>query len=995
MRRRTTQLATIIAACLPLVVPRMALAQGDGDAPAGEEAPTEEAPAEEEAPPAEDAPPGDDGWDPALGPNPRRKPPKGMGAVVGVLKSEQTGDTLLEAPVAVEGRKEFARTNFDGVYRIELPPGTYTLRFRAELHEAQRVQVTVVAGELQTLDVTLEAIGEIEETVIVSEADKASIEGLTIKRKRAAAVGDSIGRTEINKNPDSNAATATRRVPGATVVGGRFVYVRGLGERYTNALLNGAPLPSPEPDRAAVPLDLFPAQVLESLTIAKTFTPDVPGDFAGGSVQIETRGVPSEFLFSASLSLGYNTQATFRDRLGYRGSSTDWLGFDSGLRALPDSVPDDYALASAVERPDGTLVDNAELDARGRDINTFMSTQRKFTPLNHSMKLVVGDGWKLGGDSKFGYVAAINYSRSYQILKGPRRVFEDDDTSPTGARANIDFDWEEGSYNVNWGAFLSLNYEADENNSVRLIGLHTQIADDTTTSLEGPILSQTQDEVFHTTRLAFVSRALNSAQLIGNHEFPDANGGALDWNATYSVASRNQPDTRDVVYKSNFDQDRWSYVDGAESGRHFFSDQSERAVGAGLDYTQPLIDGPRRTVVKAGGLVNLKSRDFGARRLALRRSDAPEDSSVFLCNTVEYSEKCPDPLFVPDNIGPNLRLEEGTQAQDAYDAKLNVFAWYFMGDVAITRDLRLILGERVEVTRQTIEPFDQFATGANVEGADLNSTDLLPSASLVYSATEKAKLRFAVSRTLARPQLRELAPFTFSNFFLGRNIAGNPDLELTKITNGDLRFEYFPTLAEVLAVSVFYKQFDGPIEPVEAPGTDAGFLTFQNAEGATLIGLELEGRVGMGLLDDALDDFTFISNLTLSRSRIEVMQTDRNFLTNLNRPMANQSPIVINLAVDWQDDNLGANARVLYNYLHRRLVRVGSENLDDTYEHPLHTLDVVVGKRLGDHFKLKLTAQNLINPEVHWTLGTEKRESVTVWRYRLGQTYSLSGSYTF
>jgi hypothetical protein len=345
------------------------------------------------------------------GPDPSRPPPAGKGVVWGVVKSKNSGDTILEAIISVIGRKEYSTTDVDGRYRLELPPGTYQLRVVYELHKPARIKnVVVTAGKINKVDVTLQpdetAVEEV--TAIEAEAERASAATQLMLRKNAAQASDSIGAQDIAKTPDRNAAEAVKRVVGTTVVDGRYIFVRGLGDRYTNSLLNGSPLPSPEPDRQAVPLDMFPTLVLSDLTISKTFVPDMPGDFAGGSLNIHTRDLPNKFLFQVNGGLGFNTVSTFGHRLTYPGGKTDWLGIDDGARKLPADVPGTRLVEI---NPNGTRND---LTPVGKSINRQMGTERTFNLPNGSLSTVAGDSFKLGGQRVLGYIIGGTYSRRFQ-----------------------------------------------------------------------------------------------------------------------------------------------------------------------------------------------------------------------------------------------------------------------------------------------------------------------------------------------------------------------------------------------------------------------------------------------------------------------------------------------------------------------------------------------------------------------------------------------------
>jgi hypothetical protein len=985
------------------------------DAAAAEaEAEKEAAAAEAEAAEAEAASSdeGDLGEDDLGEEDPARPPPKGKGVIWGVVKETEFHEELVEAPVSVVGSKTQAVTDVEGRFRLELPPGTYSIRVSYELHKSSRFdQIVVTAGKVVRLDVDLtpdkEAIDVFE---VVEEADKSSLEGLVLARQRSTVVGDGIGRSEISKTTDRNAAQAAQRVVGANVVGGRFVYVRGLGERYTNALIDGVPLPSPEPDRAAVPLDLFPTGVLNSLTIAKTFTPDAPGDFAGGSVRIETREVPKGPLLQLSARGAYNTQSTFHDRLTYRGGSTDWLGIDDGTRALPDGFPTGF-------------IDNlpaAERTAAGKQLNSTMSTQDGGTPPDHGISATAGNGWDFGNDRKLGVLAALNWGRSYSVRRDEIvRIFVASPEDPRGFKPARDYRATSGTVNTSWGAFGSLTYRFNAEHQLSLEGIRTTLADDRAQHLTG--FHDVRDVNIFATRLSFVSRVLNFGLLRGEHRFPKLGRGELDWNLVLSEAARDEPDRRDSVWADgrSTPERTYAYTDATESGRHFFSDQSEKQYGGGLDWTQPLSD---ETKLKFGGLLSLRDREFNSRALTLQprgrdpmagtTAASPLTHSVLSCPSGDINA-CNDALFLPRNIGHDqenaLELQESRTKGDSYDATLNIYAAYVMADLGLTDNLRVVLGERIEHTRQIIEPFDENGVKDPAIRARIGQTDILPAVSASWGMTEKSKLRASATRTLARPQLRELAPFTFQDYFGGRVTGGNPDLEMTNITNLDLRVEYFPTLREVLAASLFFKDFVKPIELVILGGGDEGSVTYRNARGAQLVGVELEARHGLDFVTPVLKDLTLSTNLTLAHSEIRVRKEETLNLTTLKRPLVNQAPWVFNFSVSYAREKSGTTATLLYNVVGPRIALAGSQGLDDVYEHPRSMLDLTVQQKLLDKLQIKLEGKNLLNSQVlltqgcggdglfggTWHFSCSRGEAEAVSAYTEGASFAVTGSYDF
>lgn len=831
---------------------------------------------------------------------------------------------------------------------------------------------------------------------IEGEPDRAGLEATTLARRKSAAAQDAVGRAEIARTPDRNAADAARRVVGTTIIGGRFVFVRGLGERYTNALLDGAPLPSPEPDRQAVPLDLFPTQVIDTITIVKTFTPDVPGDFAGGSVRIATRRLPDEPVLSLSLGMGLNTNATFADRLDYEGGGMDWLGFDDGTRALPEEVPP-YAVLRGGEKPDGTIISREETTAIGRAMNSNMSATRTTAPPNHNGSLVAGRTFDLGGTHKLGVMSALTYSRSFE-----RRAFETIRTFnlPGGRDADLaplnDLQAERGTDRVTWGGLLGLTYEPHPDHRISATLVYSRAADDEATELEG--FHEERSANIHETRLSFIERSLTFLQLRGEHRIADTWGTDVGWNASVGRAVREEPDTRGTVFQYD-DGTGFVFEDDASSGSHFFSEQGETSFGGGLDVRQPLQkkENPDDAfAVKLGGRGDVKNRSFEARRFRYR--PVPNgDPATLVCPVDAWDPECPSRILRDDRIGGVFELEENTRPTDAYDADASVAAAYLMIDGPITKGVRVLLGERLEVSHQGIASFSPLLPDTQVE-SELDAAELLPAAAVLLTPRDDFAIRVSATRTVARPQLRELAPFSFADYFGGRETQGNPELGITRITNLDARFEVFPSLREVLAATAFFKAFEDPIEATVLEGGARGIVTYQNAPGAILGGVEIEVRKELGFLADPLKIFSVVGNLTLAHSRVTLDDSTSSIVTNLNRPLSNQSPWVVNAAVDLDEKDWGTSARVSYNVTGPRIVQVGTNGLPDLYEQPRHQLDVAVAQRFfRDHLELKATIANLFDDDFVRTQGEDEevdgeKESNVTQRFSLGQTFGLTAT---
>lgn len=922
---------------------------------------------------------------PAVGARPSNAPEAvadraARGAVlVGVLRDRASREPLEGAVVSVVGRAERSTTDAEGRYRLALPGGTYTLRVAAELYATLRVKgVVLAAGGSRALDLTLDLDADAQEYVEPVEADverQSAAAQLTV-RKNATRASDAVGAQDIAKTPDRNAADAIRRVVGASVVDGRYVFVRGLGGRYTNAQLNGVPLPSPEPDRQAVPLDMFPTLVLSDLTVSKTFTPDLPGDFAGGSLDIHTHDMPQKFLFSASLSAGLNTETTFRDRLSYPGGSLDWLGVDDGERGLDPQVP-----GRRVTRLDAQGRVNPDLQAVGRAVNRPMTTDTTFALPSGSGSFVLGDSTTLFG-RKLGWVAGGTYARKFQSRRGEiLRTYGVDASRPGELDPFNDYRVETGTDAVTWSGLGSLTYELDEDHRVSLTGLYSRNAEKEARLITG--FNDEQASTIRDERLRFVSRGMAYGQLRGGHRFRKVGDARLDWRALYARATLSDPDLRETVYVA--DPTRGLvFREGTQSGQHFFADQGETTRAVGFDWTQPLEKGERPPRIKAGALGTFRGRSFQARRFRFVRNPAA-DPAAFRAPAQD--------LFRDENVGPLLELEEWTRPTDAYGARYDVVAGYGMADVPVTKRLRLLVGERVEAAKQTIDSFDPFAPTATRVRSSLDRVDLLPSAGVVLGFSDTTNLRLAATRTVARPQLRELAPFVFSDFFGAREVLGNPDLDRTRIVNLDARLEHFPGLSEVLAVSVFHKRFQAPIEPIILP-TSRGVVSFQNARGAVNTGVEVEARKNLRFLARRLDELEVLANVTVVHSQVDLDTSRVGIQTSTSRPLAGQSPYVANLALDWTHERAKTRLRALYNVFGPRIAQVGQNGIPDVYEQPRSVVDVAAAQSLGQHLDLKLTLENLLDSPVRLTHGATGDRWV-VSRYQLGRSAWLTATWTY
>jgi len=873
------------------------------------------------------------------------------GRISGIVVDAKTGEPVIEAQVTVVGSTLKTLSDVEGRYTLTLAPGTYTLRVWYELYQARRItQIEVAAGQTVTIDVQLGSDqSAVQEVVVVAQPDTATAAVQLVRRKKAATVSDAVSAEQIARSPDSNASDAVKRVVAATVTEGKYVTIRGLGGRYSTTLLNGVQMPSVDPDQPSVPLDLFPAALLANLTVVKTFSPDIPGNFAGGSLNIETRDFPTKFGLKVKLGISGNTETTFRKTRTYDGGGLDLLGFDDGTRKLPSRIPIKAPLLDASFTPE-------QIESAGEAFKNVWTSRLHTALPNGSLGVTVGDTVRLGR-RKLGYLATASYNHKYERrLPTIRRL---------GAAGPLEeFSSEVGLESTNIGALGSLGLELDSRNRLGMIWLYSHSHDDRAQYVAG--FSNDDNKNIEGTRLQWVERQLLFGQLTGEHALMK-NRLNLAWQGDLSVGSRGEPDTRDTTY--NQENTTFQFENGPGSGERFFSDLSDLNGGGGLHVTVPFK--PLR--VKLGGAVQASSRSFDARRFRFRVFD----------DTLQALRPA-EQLFTAANIAPSrVEVSEVTLAADTYDASLAVYAGYAMLDVTALEPFRLIGGVRYEHSRQTLQDGSKFAVDQTRDDIERKYDDVLPAVNAVYSLSDSINLRGAYSTTVARPQFREMAPFSFFDYTKRRSISGNTELVETRIHNADLRFEKYLAATELLAGSLFYKRFQNPIESVITSAT--GDIQFKNAEGADTYGLELEGRVNLRHLHKQLREVDVGANLSLIRSRVDLSAEQAAQSTNLERPLQGQSPYVVNVELNWSHVCTGSQLGILYNVFGPRITDVGAAPLDDAKEQPFHRIDVAYNQKLPHRLGLKLAATNVLGQDV-----VRRQGAFEIERYASGIGFSAS-----
>lgn len=909
--------------------------------------------------------------------------------VKGRVVEQATGDGIYDLTVQAVGGQAQTSTNEKGEFSLSLSPGSQSLEFVSEFYEKRTITISVPEnGSLTiTTPIALRMSGTqaevTAETVIIREPAQRGAAAQLQTRHEAATVSDAISSEDIKKSADSSASQVASRVVGATVVGDRFVYVRGLGERYSSTLLHGLPLPSPEPEQHAVPFDIFPAELLSSLSVIKTATPDLPADFAGGSVEIALQDFPTQRIAHVGAAIGVNAQTAFQPMLTHPGGRTDWLGFDDGTRGMPAGKLSGAALGNAFK-------------------NAWSPYRQSSGNPNYSLSASFGDRAEVAG-KKVGYLLALHYSsdaqtraEEIQVLnlvdtaQGPKLSplvqFGSDENAFASGRGRYSVRSTEG---INWGALGTAAIQLSPLHRISLGALFSQSADRETRIYQG--YSQEQFAELWNSRLRFVSRSLGLIQLRGTHHFDGAQRGAsdLDWNASYSAAARQEPDNREVTYLKK-DDGLFHFTPKGQSGQRFFANNLEHQVAARIDFSQHFQQwSGLGSVFKAGVAGRVRLRDFSARRFKFGFGGIGDIDDT----------AAPEQIFSAENLGSAVDVRENTNTADKYSAKQGVYAAYVRFDLPLHSKVTLSGGLRFEAAQQRLYSFDPQQADQPIAVA-LDTYDPLPSLNLVVKLSPKMNLRAAASMTVARPEFRELAPFQFTDFFGGELVQGNPQLQRTRIGSADLRWEWFLGGADVVAVSVYGKYFDAPIETTISAGGNL-IRSFANARAAYNVGGELEARKELVIAERGLRGVSLGGNVSVLYSQVD-LEGVLGQQTSKHRALQGQSPFVVNLFAELDRPAWGTQLRLLYNVFGERIDQVGAFGLPDKFEQPRHQLDVTLSQKLGKGLSLRLSARNLINSPVQiiqrgmlpsTSGGTDTQVQETTLRYTTGQTVSLSLSY--
>lgn len=811
---------------------------------------------------------------------------------------------------------------------------------------------------------------------------------------------------DLERQGDSDAASALARVAGISIAEGKFVYVRGLGERYSSARLNGSPLPSPEPLQRVVPLDLFPTKILENVLIQKTYSVEYPGEFGGGIIDLRTLNIPDENFLKVSVGGSYNSETTGKYGLTHFGSDTDVLGFDNATRKLPSPVR--RAMSQGLRITDVNFPDDIQhIGQSFRNAEFRLLQSNDSIPANGSVGLSGGRAFDFNG-AELGIVGVLSYSNDWQTRVGFQEVGEVNDLTLEPLSS---YDYVQTDQNIGLDGLLGLGLDFG-NDKIDWTNLYIRKTSKQTFSREG--FDGLQAAEVRDDRTAWYERELYSTQLRGQHF---RGPWTFDWRTALSQTRRDAPYEMNTRFGLNPRVGGFTYSGGNNDNRMTFSYLDDKVVSGAFDveYVQSL--STARDITYSAGIEGYQNTRASQARAFGFIFNAGDPSNDFL-----FLQERPDFLFANFNINPDrfvLREVTGAFGAAAYDGGLDVFGAYAKIDAEIIPLVRLAFGIRHEDATQDVTLNQIISSEAALESPPaLENSYLLPAATLTWNFAEDQQLRLGASQTIGRPQFRELAPQQYFDPDSGRTFIGNPYLDDTEILNLDARYEYYFDRGQSFSIGAFYKQLDRPAEAIVVSSSASVFQTYLNAPKAVLFGAEVDFKK---VFDSpfaspflASKEFLAQANYTFTNSELKVGSGDVVFpLQSAGQPrpasdfvrdgeqLQGQSEHIANLQLGWRDEVARSQGTFLANFASERISARAPGREPDFIQDPGLFVDFVFKKGF-DFGSREVTFDFKVNNilgERFYEFQKGEEDGITgtviVNRYDLGSTVSFGLSTEF
>jgi len=933
----------------------------------------------------------------------------GEGVLKGRVLSSEGDMAVAGARVFVRGTNVDVRTDENGNFTATVPSGqSLSISVVHSAYSAQTVGgVTVPKDGTSSRVIKLTpASMELEEFVVLAPKVEGSITDVIVEEKKINAIANIVGSEEFSKKGDGSAAAALKRVTGVTLIGGKSIFVRGLGERYSNIELNSLPLPSPDPTKRVVPLDIFPSSMIGSMKIQKSGSADIPANFGGGYIDLRTKNQKDSDYVKVSLGVKGNTYTT-KDVIGYNGGESDWLGYDDGTRDIPAAILEHSTLTV------GERLGIYSAGALGAD-NYLRMTQeyaaRDFTitkdplPIGNSFSIEYLKNIDMPEDHKLSVYANYSYSAEHSYTEEKFSSYRYDENSVPTALIS-DGEKRVASSKYSHGFIMNVDYSYADVFNLRYTKLFTHVGEKKTRQTEGVFGSNFIYQYY--TYYDWDEKTLDADQLSGEFEYELFNyKNKFEFGLEYATATLNQPN--DLLYQdyrrgeSEADYTQ-NFYDGSQNflGKKIYSEDS---VTAAYLTNKTMLDFiSDEDTLHLGMAISQKERSSEYQKFFLNKNAGHGvndygslpggNPEAILDEYVRYQTNINDmPFLVKDLFAP----------ADYFDATVDQSDFFVSYFTKPRKDLEITAGVRYVNLKQTINQF-LLDNSNNImeeeEGLEVN--DFFPSLSVKYSYDEKNIIDIAVSRTFIIPDLREFSSGSYFHPYDVATVQGNPELVNTDIYSADLKYSYFFSEDEFMKVGAFYKYLDKPIEDTQENTSSLPIYSYANADFATLYGIEFDFRKNLDFLGEdievpylgSLSKFYLSGNFSLTESDVTLREEQIALLTSNNRQLQGLSQTVYNLTFGYDDDKRSLN--LSYNKMGERIRKVGLINevgvrFGDTYEIPPHTLDFVWIEKLDNGISFKIKIGNILDDETTWT-----QDGKTINEYKTGQSFSFEATYKF
>ncbi len=920
--------------------------------------------------------------------------------IKGVVTDKNSKETLIGAVVtAVEGngsKKDGIRavTDIDGCYRLDglKKNKTYTLYINYMGYKPKKIDG--VQAKDANMDIALQPDEQQLKEVTVTAVERRNTDAAMIQVAKASPViVSNVSAQEISRTQDTNAGEVIRRVPGVSLIDDKFVMVRGLSQRYNNVWVNGGAVPSSEADSRAFSFDIIPSSQIDNLTIVKSPSAEYPADYSGGFIIVNTKEIPTENSLSLSVGGNWNTSTCFKDFSYAKGSATDFLGFDNGMRSLSGGIG--KTLAPQLDANGNKMSDYAT-SLLGNGLNNDWTVRQKKPLGDLKLAASLSRRWDLGGRT-LGMLAALNYTNEYRTYTGMENnlfgIYDAVNDKPNYLRQSTD---DQYNNNVRLGAMLNLTFlSKDGNHKYQLKNILNQLATSRYTWRDG-VSAQSDKE--RSAEYYYRSRTTYNGQLTGKHTFTSD---ALDWSIGYAYANRHLPDRRRYLINDALEPGTYALSTSNDISREW-TQLGEHILSLSVNDKHHFKWGSFEPDLQVGAYGEYRSREYQTRRFTYSWNV----SSNTLPEGFRHSD-IPTLLSDESNMGCNgLYLQEEMQMRNNYRGHNTLGAGYLAMSLPFGK-LGIHAGVRFE--HNDMELFSNTRDYEKSETSKHYKTDdLFPSLNATYKINDQHQVRLSYGRSINRPEFREVSSSVYYDFDLASNVQGNPDLKSCYIDNADLRYEWYPSRGEMVSLAVFYKHFESPIEwtYTVAGGTDLVY-SYKNAKSANNFGVELDIRKSLDFI--GLKDFSWSFNGALIKSKVQFEAGSK----EEDRPMQGQSPYLINTGIFYKNEPLKLDVALLYNRIGKRIIGVGrsegttgddsNARVPHSYEMPRNSIDLSIAKKFGKHLELKLNVKDLLAEKLYYKQFADvtysdgsKKEVEEISRcYRPGRNIGLQAIYQF